>query len=162
MVRLAGIGSIQANVGGVLLIDAGLVMLDVLPATGALASLFQVTSRVTRPVAGLLTSPKIRSRFALGLALGLLPCGLVYAALVRALASGSATSGAATMAAFGFGTSAALLGVGLFSSAMRGIVSRWGTKLAAASVTVMGLVLIARGTMPTILCFGGHAAHVHH
>ncbi len=49
--------------------------------------------------------------YPLGLALGFLPCGLVYAALTAAAATGSAMSGAAAMAAFGLGTVPGLIAV---------------------------------------------------
>lgn len=47
-----------------------------------------------------------------GLLFGLLPCGLSYAAFARALAAGGLFSGAAMLAAFGFGTLPGLLAVG--------------------------------------------------
>ena len=51
--------------------------------------------------------------FALGLLWGWLPCGLVYSLLALAAVSGSAASGAATMAAFGLGTLPAMIGIGV-------------------------------------------------
>lgn len=51
--------------------------------------------------------------FALGLVLGLLPCGFLYAALAVAAASGGPLAGAAAMAGFGLGTVPALVAVGL-------------------------------------------------
>lgn len=160
--RLAGVGSVLGIVGGVLMIVAGLFMFGIFPASGVFGSLFRVTSRFLRPLSGLVSAPGVSRRFLLGLALGLLPCGLIYAALIRALATGSALWGAATMAAFGAGTAGSLLAVGIFSSALRGTLSRWGTQLAAVSVILMGALLIVRGTMPGLLVIGGHAAHVHH
>lgn len=55
------------------------------------------------------------SRFVFGLANGLLPCGLVYATLGIAVASGDALTGLLAMAAFGAGTlpALALLGLGV-------------------------------------------------
>jgi sulfite exporter TauE/SafE len=50
----------------------------------------------------------------LGVLWGWIPCGLVYSVLVTALASGNAQSGALIMLAFGFGTLANLLAMGLF------------------------------------------------
>lgn len=55
------------------------------------------------------TSP--RRRFLLGLMLSALPCGLLYAALATAAASGSALAGALAMLAFVAGTVPALTGV---------------------------------------------------
>jgi sulfite exporter TauE/SafE len=50
----------------------------------------------------------------LGVLWGWLPCGLVYSVLVSAFASGHALSGALIMFAFGLGTLANLLVIGLF------------------------------------------------
>jgi uncharacterized protein len=160
--RLAGLSSALAIVGGVLMLIAGLVMFGVFPAVKVLgAGFFRITSSFLRPLSNLISSPNVGRRLLLGLTMGLLPCGLIYAALLRALATGSALWGAATMAAFGAGTAGALLAVGIFSSVLRKGFSRWGTQLAAASVTAMGALLIVRGTMPGILA-GAHAAHVCH
>jgi sulfite exporter TauE/SafE len=51
--------------------------------------------------------------FGLGLLLGLLPCGLLYSALVAAVAKGGAAAGALALLAFGLGTAPALLGLSL-------------------------------------------------
>ena len=160
--QLAGVSSALAIVGGVLMLMAGLVMFGVFPAMSSLGGrLFRITSGFLHPLSSLISSPSVGRRFLLGLALGFLPCGLIYAALLRALATGSALWGAATMAAFGAGTAGALLAVGIFSSALRTGLNRWGTQLAASSVMAMGALLIVRGTMPGILA-GAHAAHVCH
>lgn len=54
-----------------------------------------------------------RNAYAAGLLWGLLPCGLVYAALAAAAFAGSAAGGATAMAAYGLGTLPWLLGTGL-------------------------------------------------
>jgi len=55
----------------------------------------------------------LAGRFAFGMANGLLPCGLVYAALGLAVAAGSPLWGAAVMLAFGAGTTPVLASVAL-------------------------------------------------
>jgi sulfite exporter TauE/SafE len=81
----------------------------------------------------------------LGLYWGLLPCGLVWAALLCAGATGSALRGALVMVAFGAGTVPALLlagGLGgLVGPRLRGMLPR----VAAASVMALGLLLVLRG-----------------
>jgi len=159
--RLAGVSSALAIVGGVLMLVAGLVMFGVFPALQAFGGGFlQAASGFLRPLRALIASAGVGQRFLLGLALGLLPCGLTYAVLLRALATGSALWGAATMAAFGAGTAIALLAVGIFASAIRIRLNRWGPQLAAISIMAMGALLIVRGTMPGLLA-GAHA-HVCH
>jgi len=51
--------------------------------------------------------------YALGVALGFLPCGLLYGAIAAAAATGTALAGALAMAAFAAGTVPTLLAVGL-------------------------------------------------
>jgi sulfite exporter TauE/SafE len=54
--------------------------------------------------------------FGLGLLLGLLPCGLLYSALIGAVSRGGPAHGALALIAFGAGTAPALLGVSLADS----------------------------------------------
>ena len=77
--------------------------------------------------------------FPLGVLWGWLPCGLVYSALVTALASGSAASGAALMLAFGLGTLPNLLLAGLLAVRLKAYAAMPAVRLAA------GLL---------VLCFG--------
>jgi uncharacterized protein len=56
--------------------------------------------------------------FVLGLALGFLPCGLVYAPLIAAAATGSPLAGGAIMAALGLGTLPLLFFFGTASAAL--------------------------------------------
>lgn len=159
--RLAGVGATLALVSGVLMIVAGFFMLGVLPAAFLESKLFRVPAMLLQPLGGLLKSPGAGRRFLLGLTLGFLPCGLVYAALVKAMAAGSALGGALTMMAFGLGTVGALIAIGFFSSVLRGRVMRWGRQLAAVSVTGMGILLVWRGIMPPMMMMGGHVHGSH-
>lgn len=70
---------------------------------------------------------------ALGMLWGLLPCGLVYGALLYAATSGSAGQGALVMLAFGIGTLPATLGLGLAAA--------WLARHAAGLRRVSGLLL---------------------
>jgi len=137
-------------------------MTGILPGPGVFrTNLLQISARFMRPISKLIGSVSLGHRFLLGVGLGFLPCGLVYAALLRALATGSLLWGACTMVAFGAGTAGALLAVGMFSSALRARFQRVGTQLAAAGVMAMGAALILRGALPHLLQ-GVHAQHVCH
>ena len=92
----------------------------------------------------------------LGSLMGLLPCGLVYAALLKSLAPADPLAGAVSMAAFGLGTAGPLFLLGAFSSYLARPLARYGSTLTAASVTAMGLFLVIRGLMPVTM-----AVHVH-
>ncbi|MFQ3621996.1 MAG: sulfite exporter TauE/SafE family protein [Acetobacteraceae bacterium] len=124
-----GLGAVAGLVSGAVVHAAGFrPVLVVLLILGAVLMLSQalvqlaawvpsapvgLADRVARLAAPLLADPRGVRRFALGVVLGFLPCGLLYGALAAAAASGSALGGALGMAAFAAGTVPALLGVGL-------------------------------------------------
>jgi len=83
------------------------------------------------------------ARYLFGVATGLLPCGMVYAALAMAIAAGSPLLGAAAMVAFGLGTVPALtlLSAGVQRFAARGV---WQRRALATLVLLAGVWSIAR------------------
>ncbi|MCZ8122538.1 MAG: sulfite exporter TauE/SafE family protein [Magnetospirillum sp.] len=89
-----------------------------------------------RKVRPLLESPGPGRGFALGLALGLLPCGFLYAALAAAAGAGGAAQGALAMAGFALGTVPSLLVVG-FAGAMA--AKRWRAALAALAPGLLAI-----------------------
>ena len=90
------------------------------------------------PLKRLVASDSSLASFPLGLLLGLLPCGLVYAPLMAAAASGGPGLGAATMAALGLGTIPMLLLLGTVSSAVSGTLRAAMLRLAGLAVALMG------------------------
>jgi sulfite exporter TauE/SafE len=85
-------------------------------ALGAASPLSRVVSRLAAPLA---SSRHPASRYALGVVLGFLPCGLLYGALAAAAGTGSVERGALAMLAFGSGTAPALVGVGWLGLLLR-------------------------------------------
>lgn len=79
--------------------------------------------------------------FPLGLLWGWLPCGLVYSALVTALTSGSARSGAGMMLAFGLGTLPNLLLAGLLAGRLKTYAAKPVVRMTA------GLLVLAFGVL---------------
>lgn len=159
--RVAGFSHALALISGSLMILVGIVMLGVIPSRLAGSKLLRIPSFVLRRAGLLFSAPAAANRFLLGLTLGLLPCGLIYAALLKSMATGSPVSGAATMFAFGLGTAGALFALGVFSSAVRIRLNRWGSQLAAVGITLMGVLLVWRGTMPGMQIMEQHM-HAHH
>ena len=120
---------------GTAMVVAGVVM--TLP--GKSRTLVSIQKRASRRLMG----PD--GKFGLGLTLGFLPCGLIYAALLKAVDSGTAIGGAATMLAFGLGTAVALLALGFASSLAGFRLGAWSRRLSAASIMAAGVILIWRG-----------------
>jgi len=95
--------------------------------------------------------------FALGMVWGWLPCGLVYAALIGASATGHAASGAVFMAIFGLGTLPALLAASGFGAQLGAFLAlRSARRAAGVLLLVFGFWSIAGALMPL---YGGHDMH---
>lgn len=98
--------------------------------------------------------PSMPARFLFGTVTGLLPCGMVYAALAIAIAAAHPLYSAAAMIAFGTATVPGLtvLSLGVQRFAMRGPWSRRGV---AAIILVFGLWTVAQRSQ------AGERAHRH-
>jgi len=155
--QLAGVEQAAALAAGVLMVIAGLITFGLVPAAG----LVQIgkgglAGVISRAVGRLITSPRPLSKLGLGALLGFLPCGLVYAALLKAMAAQGPLAGAVTMASFGVGTSGALLAIGVFSTVLGSRLGRWSNQIAAASMLVMGAFLLWHGLKPVTLTQSCH------
>lgn len=82
-------------------------------------------------------------RYGMGLAWGMVPCGMVYGALALALLSGNAMSGALVMGAFGLGTLPNLLVLSGLSGYLRQVsrrpVVRIGAGIAVMTFGALGI-----------------------
>lgn len=88
----------------------------------------------------------------LGALWGWLPCGLVYAMLLTALASGSAIEGGAILAAFGLGTLPNLLLMGAaVCRAKRWLEVRWLRYAASAVIAAIGVYGMLHVLQPAAL-----------
>ena len=99
-----------------------------------------------------------RTAAAAGILNGLLPCGLTYAALAGAMATGRPVRAAAFMVAFGAGTLPVLSAIWFAGvSPQRPLLAlanrRW---LKPAAFVLIGLLLIGRGWVSI-----GNGTHVH-
>ena len=121
--QLAGIGSglrqTMTIITGLMLIWFGIVQIkpDFLPRLPLLHPLSQgswhqrLNGAMTK-----LSWHRWWTPFVLGSVWGLIPCGFLYAAQIKAAATGNLWMGAATMLAFGLGTMPMMLGVGVSAS----------------------------------------------
>jgi sulfite exporter TauE/SafE len=92
----------------------------------------------------------------LGALNGLLPCGLVYSALLVAATAGGPLPGALGMVLFGVGTVAPLLVVGVGAAAVSARFRQALTRVAGALIVLVGLQLALRG-----LAALGAVPHLH-
>ncbi|WP_018342347.1 sulfite exporter TauE/SafE family protein [Cytophaga aurantiaca] len=95
--------------------------------------------------------------FMLGLLNGLLPCGMVYMAMLAALAAGSPASGAAFMTGFGLGTVPMMFGVCLAGNVVGMKWKNFIYKAAPLLACMVGVLLILRGMQVSVpLLSAGH------
>jgi sulfite exporter TauE/SafE len=90
-----------------------------------------------------------------GLVWGWLPCGMVYSALVWALASGSAAQGAMLMIAFGLGTVPMLFAIGATAERLNRFVRQPRVRQLAGAIVIAFGVLALLGVAGQ----GGHDGH---
>lgn len=83
--------------------------------------------------------------FFLGMINGLLPCGMVYIALLNAILAGTIYEGAAAMVAFGIGTMPAMIAVSYTANRITGNLRVKLNGLVPYVMTVVGLLIVLRG-----------------
>lgn len=149
--RMAGLASGVRILAGAAMVVAGVLSIGLFPKSGLVR--IQSGGRFSKTVGRLLFAP--RGKFALGVTLGFLPCGLVYAALLKAVETATPVAGALTMLAFGSGTAIALLSMGFLSSFAGFRLGPWCNRLAAVSIMVFGAILLWRGIAATPVCHAG-------
>lgn len=100
--------------------------------------------------------------FMLGLLNGLLPCGMVYIALLAALAGGSPLSGALFMIGFGLGTVPMMFTVCLVGSVVGMKWKGYVYKVAPVLACIVGVLLILRGMQISVpfISSGNECCHV--
>jgi len=109
-----------------------------------------------------LRSKSLSELFLLGMANGLLPCGLVYFAVIGAVATGSTFNAVAFMALFGFGTLPAMFLFSYFGVSINVSVRNKMKKAVPYFLTIMGMLLILRGLgldIPYVSPVLPHVAH---
>jgi len=100
---------------------------------------------ITKLISRFIGKPSLGSIYMLGVANGLLPCGLVYLAITGALAAGTVEGAASFMAAFGLGTLPAMFLLAYFSFIISLSARNIIKKAVPYVVGVMGVLLILRG-----------------
>jgi len=92
----------------------------------------------------------------LGLLWGLIPCGFLYAAQIKAAETGNPVLGAATMLAFGLGTGPTMLGVGFFAGRLSASRRSQLFRMAGWVTVAIGILTLLR--TDEMVDFTGHAA----
>jgi sulfite exporter TauE/SafE len=162
--QLAGIGSGlrqgMAILTGVMLIWIGLVQIkpDFLPRLPLLHPLTQgkLHQRLSAAMTNLSAKPHWWTPALLGGVWGLIPCGFLYAAQIKAAETGNLGMGAATMLAFGLGTMPTMVGVGVSASKLSGDKRSQLFRLGGWVTITIGVLTLLR--TDAMVDYTGHAA----
>ncbi|MBW4603483.1 MAG: sulfite exporter TauE/SafE family protein [Calothrix sp. FI2-JRJ7] len=163
--QMAGVGSdmrrFLAIITGLMLIWFGLRQIkpDLLPRVPLLHPLLQskLHDRLSAGMVKLSLKPTWWTPALLGITWGLIPCGFLYAAQIKAAETGDLIKGATTMLAFGLGTLPTMLGVGISTSVLSKDKRSQLFRLGGWVTLIIGaLTLLRTGDM--MVDFTGHAA----
>ncbi|MBD2629299.1 urease accessory protein UreH domain-containing protein [Trichormus variabilis] len=163
--QLAGIGSDFrrwiAIITGIMLIWFGLgqVKPDLIPRIPVLHPILQgsLHNRLSAGMVKLSLHSRWWTPALLGMTWGLMPCGFLYAAQIKAAATGNLWHGAITMLAFGLGTLPTMLGVGVSTSLMSKDRRSQLFRLGGWVTLIIGAITLLR-TGDTMVDYSGHAA----
>jgi sulfite exporter TauE/SafE len=163
--QLAGVGSEfrrgMAIITGLMLIWFGLgqVKPELLPRIPLLHPLVQKNLHDRLSISMMKISLKTRwwTPALLGIFWGLMPCGFLYAAQIKAAETGNLWRGAATMLAFGVGTLPTMLGVGVSTSLITQDKRSQLFRLGGWVTLIIGIITLLR-TGNTMVDYSGHAA----
>lgn len=161
--QLAGVSQTLVNVQQWLSVAAGATMILIgLSTLGLFRIRFALPGGIAQPFAKFyhhfLQSPGLSTVFVAGTLNGFLPCGLVYAFLGLALASGDPVRGGLLMVFFGAGTVPAMTVVGCGGSMLGHATRAKVFRIAACLVLVCGGVTIYRAIPSKTNCCSGEGA----
>lgn len=153
------LGAISGLVGHSVIWFAGQQWLSVIAGVIILAGLFLTQTNIgfirkltepfyirIRTVLGkVLRKRKAGTSLYLGMLNGLLPCGLVYAAMGGAAAAGTMLNGAGFMFLFGTATIPVMLAISLAGSRLSPVFYKRMMKMVPVVMALMGVLLIIRG-----------------
>jgi uncharacterized protein len=129
------------GLSGMLLVIAALLFLTkalarILPSLGNIDRAPRAWGQLIGALARRIERGPVSAEYLLGLALGFLPCGFLYAAIAAAAASGRPAIGAAAMLSFGLGTTPVLMVVGIAGHAAG---RQWNRAVSVAAPVLMAL-----------------------
>ena len=130
---------------GAIMILMGLDLSSIIPALPR--DTFFGAARFTNIVHSFLNRVNSRNVFGLGVVLGFLPCGFLYAVFAKAAATQSVLGGGLTMLAFGLGTFPAMVLTGVTAHLISSKLRKRLYRIAAILVIVLGIFTTYKGIM---------------
>ncbi|MCC6163334.1 MAG: sulfite exporter TauE/SafE family protein [Acidobacteria bacterium] len=147
MARL-GLGRAMAIVAGVVLVLQALAAARILSSRGWSAGVGARVTVALGRIGAWMRTHRVQGPLLFGALNGLLPCGLLYAALLAAAGLGSVRDALVFMAAFAVGTTPVLAALGIAGGAIAMRVPDSIRRAAPYALALVGVLLIARGISP--------------
>ncbi|MCU0419751.1 MAG: sulfite exporter TauE/SafE family protein [Cyclobacteriaceae bacterium] len=119
-----------------------------------------VSGRLRNVFTRQLQQHRLASVAVMGMLNGLLPCGLVYLALLNTLSARTPAEGFGWMVIFGVGTGPAMMGAGWVVATLQKRFSISARTWATVSMLVCGLLLVSRAYRDVFQQIDGHAGHL--
>ncbi len=130
---------------GLVMVLMGIQMSGFLPKTQR--DTFWGVGKFTSIVQSMLNRVNPNNVFGLGVVLGFLPCGVLYAAFAKAAATQTIWGGGLTMLAFGLGTFPAMILTGVTAHLISSHLRKKLYRIAAIMVILLGLYTMYKGIM---------------
>lgn len=145
LVVIAGFQQFLSIVGGICLLLLTLFYLIGKKSIGNIVVLTRSISFLKRITGEYLKRFSLSSLFVIGFLNGLLPCGMVYMAVIGAITTGSILQGGLYMLLFGLGTAPAMMMVAILKNNVSFSLRQRLRKILPYSIGVVGLLLVFRG-----------------
>ncbi|HKJ07404.1 MAG TPA: sulfite exporter TauE/SafE family protein [Flavobacteriaceae bacterium] len=142
---LAGFQQRLSILIGILMIFLAIIPLSYLTKFNISKPLYKIINQIKLKLGLYLNKKSSKALFLIGFFNGFLPCGLVYMALIGAIASGNLIGGATYMFLFGVGTIPLMTAAVLLGNFVNLSVRRKIQKIIPVFVVVIGLLFILRG-----------------
>lgn len=142
---LAGMQQQFSIIAGIVMIVIGLVPEKTFAKYNFSKPVYKVLSKIKASLGGQLVKKSYKAFYMTGIFNGLLPCGLVYAALFGALAMQDVTLGVTFMVLYGAGTIPLMSAVLYISGFIKGSARTTLAKIVPFAVVAVGMVFIVRG-----------------
>jgi sulfite exporter TauE/SafE len=142
---LAGMQQILSVSAGILMIAFALMAWRIERIMNRIPTVQHLVHQLQYRMSSLLQIHPWGASFSFGLLNGLIPCGMVYAALAGAIATADIWEGAGFMVFFGLGTAPLMMATGILGHSFSGAVRRRFKVLQPILLLVSGFLLIQRG-----------------
>lgn len=156
-----GLGRVLAIAAGLWLLTQAVLAAGVLPSRVRALPLASLVTRGLGRVGVWMRQHRLQGPVVFGALNGLLPCGLVYAALVAATGLADLRASLAFMATFALGTTPVLVLISVAGGALAARVPLTIRRAAPVALALVGVLLLVRGMEPAQGHHHASAAHAH-